>query len=551
MIDIIVNNQKYSFKSLSTYYDVANFFQKDFENDILMVYANGATKELRKQCNNNDIIEFIFYNSPVGREAYIRTGIFILFAAIYEVIEDKNGKYPVLNFTQSDSFYVSPKDNYVYTDSDLIKITEKYKELVSKKIKIEKFQTQTAKAIDFLKKHRVLDKALLFKYRSFSTTNYYQLNNYKDYYYDHLLYDTSYIKYYNIERYKDGIIISFPSIDDIKKPIDFKSIDKIFEIQNESIKWTTNLRVNTAGMLNEKIAMNEFNDLVILQEAFQEKKIGEISNLIKDSNKKTIFIAGPTSSGKTTFSHRLSYHLKSLGLNPITISVDNFFIDRKFSPRDENGEYDFESIENVDIKFLNTVIKDLLSHKEVELPVFNFVTGEREFHNDIKKMNENDILIFEGIHSLNDKMSYEIDSKDKFNIYISALTQISIDEHNRIPTSDYRLLRRIVRDNRTRGFDAKNTIKMWDKVQKGEKMNIFPYQENANVVFNSSLIYELPILKTYAEPLLFNIDKDTIEYETAKRLLKILSFFLSAREEAIPRYSVIREFIGGSILNVG
>ncbi len=549
MYIIYINDEKFELENQITYYEIVNMFKEKYENDILLVNVNGQTKELNALCKNNDRISFIFYDNPLGREAYIRTALFILFKSIFDVIDNEFGKQAILRFTQNDAYFISA-NNYEYTDLDIENIKKRVNELISKKIKIEKIVTSTNFAIKYSKNKNLNDIEFLFKYRLYSNIKYYKLENYVNYYYDHLLYDTSYIKYYNILKYKSGIIISFPDIINIKIPISFKPINRVFETQIESLNWTTRLNTNTVGFLNEKIAKNEFNDLIIMQESFQEKKIGEIANKVFDSKKKIIFIAGPTSSGKTTFSHRLSYHIKTLGLNPITLSVDNFFIDRQFSPRDENGDYDFESLENVDLKYFNDFLIKLLNGEKLLLPKFNFITGKREFKNEYTKLNPNDILIIEGIHSLNNKMSYAINNDDKFNIYISALTQIAIDNHNRISTSDFRLIRRIVRDNRERGFNAQDTIRLWDKVQNGEMQNIFPYQENANVIFNSSLVYELSILKIYVEPLLFNIDRDSVEFITAKRLLKILSFFLAGTENAIPKYSIIREFIGNSILNI-
>ena len=549
MYIIYINDEKFELENLITYYEIVNMFKEKYENDILLVNVNGQTKELNALCKNNDRISFIFYDNPLGREAYIRTALFILFKSVFDVIDNEFGKQAILRFTQNDAYFISA-NNYEYTDLDIENIKKRVNELISKKIKIEKIVTSTNFAIKYSKNKNLNDIEFLFKYRLYSNIKYYKLENYVNYYYDHLLYDTSYIKYYNILKYKSGIIISFPDINNIKIPISFKPINRVFETQIESLNWTTRLNTNTVGFLNEKIAKNEFNDLIIMQESFQEKKIGEIANKVFDSKKKIIFIAGPTSSGKTTFSHRLSYHIKALGLNPITLSVDNFFIDRQFSPRDENGDYDFESLENVDLKYFNDFLIKLLNGEKLLLPKFNFITGKREFKNEYTKLNQNDILIIEGIHSLNNKMSYAINNDEKFNIYISALTQIAIDNHNRISTSDFRLIRRIVRDNRERGFNAQDTIRLWDKVQNGEMQNIFPYQENANVIFNSSLVYELSILKIYVEPLLFNIDRDSVEFITAKRLLKILSFFLAGTENAIPKYSIIREFIGNSILNI-
>lgn len=549
-INIRVDNKNLVLDEPITFYELAKKYQDKYDDDILLVYVNHNVFELHNKCKSGDNISFLFYKDIEGYEAYARTGLYILYKAIVDVMSEADD-YPVLRFTQNHGFYVDSHIGYVYTYDDVEKIKKRYQEIVDSKIQIKKYTMSTPSAMQFAKVMNFHSRELILKYRLKGTTNYYMLDNLYDYFYDQLLYDTGYIKLYNIEKYKDGIIITFPNIKDSSKPVEFNPIDKMFDVQYEGLKWSESLKVNTVGLLNEKIATGEFDDLIIMQESYQAAKIANIANEIVDSKKKLVFIAGPSSSGKTTFSHRLSYSMKALGLNPHPISVDNFFVDREFSPRDENGDYDYEKLECVDIEFFNDTMLKLLSGDLVEMPRYNFINGKREFKGDYKQLHSDDILIVEGIHCLNPKMSYKLDHSDKFNIYISALTQICIDEHNRIPTTDARLLRRIVRDNRTRGCSAIDTIKMWPNVRKGEEEYIFPYQNNADVMFNSALVYEMPILKTYVEPLLFNIDRDTPEFHIAERLLKFLSFMLGGLERTVPKYSILREFIGGSILDVG
>ena len=305
------------------------------------------------------------------------------------------------------------------------------------------------------------------------------------------------------------------------------------------------------GDLNDKITREGIQDILLIQEAMQEARISEIaSQIAKAGNKKIVMIAGPSSSGKTTFSHRLSIQLSAHGMKPHPIAVDNYFVDREKTPRDENGKFDFECLEAIDVERFNKDMLALLDGKRVELPVFNFKTGLREYRGDFLQLAQDDILVIEGIHGLNDKLSYALPKESKFKIYISALTQLNIDEHNRIPTTDGRLIRRIVRDARTRGSSAKDTIAMWPSVRRGEERNIFPYQEEADAMFNSALIYELACLKVYAEPLLFGIDKNEPEYVEAKRLLKFFDYFVPVPSEAVPYNSILREFIGGSCFNV-
>jgi len=312
------------------------------------------------------------------------------------------------------------------------------------------------------------------------------------------------------------------------------------------------MNVDTVGALNDVIAHGGINDLILVQEAFQEKKIAEIAAKIKASpDKKFIMIAGPSSSGKTTFSHRLSIQLMTYGLKPHPIAVDNYFVNRDDTPLDENGNPNFECLEAIDVEQFNKDMTSLLRGEKVELPEFNFKSGKREYKGNYKQLGKDDILVIEGIHCLNDKLSYSLPKSSKFKIYISALTALNVDEHNRIATTDGRIIRRMVRDARTRGTKAAETIAMWSSVRKGENENIFPYQEEADVMFNSALIYELAVLKQYVEPILFGIDRESKEYIEAKRLLKFLDYFVGVNSEEVPKNSILREFIGGSCFNVG
>jgi uridine kinase len=311
------------------------------------------------------------------------------------------------------------------------------------------------------------------------------------------------------------------------------------------------MEVDNVGALNDLISQGKFNDLVLVQEALQEKKISEIAEAIKKAkDKKFIMIAGPSSSGKTTFSHRLSIQLKAHGLKPYPIAVDNYFVNRDKTPKDEYGNLNFESLHAIDLEQFNKDMTDLMNGKSVDLPVYNFITGKREYKGNYLNIGKDGILVIEGIHGLNDELSYCLPRESKYKIYISALTQLNIDEHNRIPTTDGRLIRRMVRDARTRGASAQTTISMWPSVRRGEEENIFPFQEEADIMFNSALIYELAVLKQYAEPILFGVDRDSVEYLEAKRLLKFLDYFIGAPSDAVPKNSILKEFIGGSCFKV-
>ena len=331
----------------------------------------------------------------------------------------------------------------------------------------------------------------------------------------------------------------------------FAPEEKIFRVQKESKEWGEKMDISCVGELNDRITREGIRSILLVQEALQEARISSIAEQIKAAgNKKFVMIAGPSSSGKTTFSHRLSIQLMAHGMKPHPIAVDNYFVNRDKTPLDEFGEKNYECLEAIDVEKFNKDMLALLRGEKVELPVFNFKTGLREYRGDFLQLGKDDVLVIEGIHGLNDKLSYALPIENKFKIYISALTQLSIDEHNRIPTTDGRLIRRIVRDARTRGISAKETIARWPSVRRGEEENIFPFQEQADVMFNSALVYELACLKLYAEPLLFSIGKKEPEYVEAKRLLKFFDYFVAVPSEEVPHNSILREFVGGSCFDV-
>ena len=547
---VIVNETIYEYKDNTTYYEISKDFQKEYKNDILLVKTNGIVRELREVAQSNDIIEFLTYNDDVGYDAYIKITLLLFFKAINKIFASKHNVVSSLKFTQNKGYYISPNDNSTYSQNDIDEILAQVKDYIDRKLVVNKLTVSTNNALNLLNKYDTMDKELLIKFSLDSSQQLYELSGYYGLSRGTYLYDTSYIKKYKVTPYGHGLFISFPNKHDFNTFRDFKVLPKVFKKQIDSIQWLVDLKINSAGYLNEKIAKNQLDSVIILQEERHQQKIGEIADLINKSNKKLVFIAGPSSSGKTTFSYRLAYYLQNLGFNAHQLSVDNFFVDREYTKRDENGEYNFEHIDCVDIATLNNNLRQLLKGESVELPKYDFILGKRYYDKDFLQLKEHDILIIEGIHCLNDKLTSEIDASDKFKICISPFTQISIDYENRIPTSDLRLIRRIVRDNTTRGFSAIDTIKMWPKVRKGEEDNIFPFQESADVLFNSSLSYELSILKMYAEPLLFDIDKRSKEYPVAHRLLNYLKYFLVGNEYAIPKYSLIKEFTNDSVFKV-
>ena len=377
------------------------------------------------------------------------------------------------------------------------------------------------------------------------------MNEFEDYYYGYMVPSAGYLKYFKLYLFDEGFVIQMPveEAPDIVPP--FEPQNKLFQVLKESTKWGDMQGIETVGALNDKITKSDVREVVLVQEAMQEKKIAEIASEIAGRPEiKFVLIAGPSSSGKTTFSHRLSIQLRANGLVPHPIAVDNYFVEREDNPKDAAGNYDFECLEAVDVDLFNRQLRELTEGKEVIIPNFNFVTGHKEYANKPKKLGENDVLVIEGIHCLNPKLTEQLADENKYKIYISGLTQLNIDEHNRIPTTDGRLIRRIVRDARTRGSSARRTISMWPSVRRGEERNIFPFQEEADVMFNSALIYELAVLKPYVEALLFGIEKDCVEYIEAKRLLKFLDYFVGIGSEYVPTNSLLREFIGGGCFNV-
>jgi uridine kinase len=422
--------------------------------------------------------------------------------------------------------------------------------IVEQNLPIKKHSVKTEEAERLFREKGMHDKERLFHYRRCSRVNLYNLDGVDDYFYGYMAASTGQLKYFDFVCYEEGFVILFPGSNSTKiEP--FVSSDKLFRTLHESRKWSRMLDVGTIGALNDAIAAGRGQDLILLQEALMEERIGNLAAQIADrKNLKFVMIAGPSSSGKTSFANRLSIQLIAKGLKPHPLSLDDYYVDREYCPKNPDGSYDFECLEALDIQQFNEDMVSLLNGETVSLPAFNFKTGKREYRGHRLSLSDDDILVIEGIHGLNDKLSYMLPAESKFKIYISALTQLNIDEHNPHPTTDGRLIRRIVRDARTRGTDAQSTIAMWPSVRRGEEKYIFPFQESADVMFNSALVYELAVLKVYAEPLLFQIPRDSAEYLEAKRLLKFLDYFLPLPTEGISNNSLIREFVGGSCFHV-
>lgn len=552
MYEVTIEGKKVSVAQGTTLNELAEYYDGDDKDDIILAFVDGKLSELGNIIEKDCKIEFLTITSDSGYKTYTRGMIFLLVKSVFDVIGRDNIERFVVKFSLGTGYYCEYKGKTELTQDILNNIDEKMRALVKQDIPFGKKSVETDYAIDLFRKYGMYDKEKLFNYRRVSKANIYNLGNFEDYYYGYMPFSTKILGDFRLFLFDEGLILQIPSR---KKPHvleDYKPEIKLFNTLKESSNWGRMMGVDTVGALNDVIAKGEINDLMLVQEAFQEKKTAEIAQMIaSDPTKKFVMIAGPSSSGKTTFSHRLSIQLMTHGLKPHPIAVDNYFKNREDTPLDEDGNYNFETLDAIDVELFNKDMRDLLNGKRVEIPTFNFKIGKREYKGDYQQLGHDDILVIEGIHCLNDKLSYSLPKESKFKIYISALTQINIDEHNRIPTTDGRLIRRIVRDNRTRGTKAKDTIAMWPSVRRGEDENIFPYQGEADVMFNSALLYEMAVLKQYVEPVLFGIDKNCKEYTEAKRLLKFLDYFVGVSSDEIPKNSILREFVGGSCFNVG
>ena len=547
----------------TSYADIAKTVQNEYDAPIILAKIGQKLVELNKKAHSaakmfgseTEIQKLSFYTTKDrdGHRAYERGAVMMFLRAATHIL-GKKLKGIKLEYAIGDALYFSIALNDDINGPDAKQIA-RIKALMTRYVqndeKFLKSKVPTQDALAIFKHHGMKDKERLFHYRRTSTTNLYRFGNYYDYYYGYMPPSAGYVNIFDLKKAEGGVLLVLPHHTDPCKPGNPDVPQKLFATMRSSNIWGEHIGIPTVAALNDAISRGEGRDIILSSEAYQEHIIGEIAKRIKNENRRIVMIAGPSSSGKTSFSHRLSIQLNNVGLRAHPIACDNYYIDREHTPKDENGEYDFECLEALNIELFNKQMTSLLKGDRVELPTFNFRLGKPEYNGNYLKMNEGDVLVIEGIHGLNDKLSYSINPDDKFKIYISAVTALNVDEHNRIPTTDSREIRRMVRDSRTRGFTALETISRWQSVRHGEEKHIFPFQEQADVMFNSSSIYELAVLKTFAEPLLFAIPTDVPEYPEAKRLLKFLEYFLGLSCEDVPRNSLVREFIGGSIFPVG
>ncbi len=551
MPKIIINGKEKSYEKGTTFEEIAKDYQKDYEDRIAAVIFNGKIRELMKTVKKDGELSFITVSDNIGHKTMRRTGLMILIKSVLDVTGGSRNNVTIkAEFTIGNGLYCTIRGINV-TKELVKKISDRYAEIIDEALPITKKVYPMDEALEIFRKQGMMDKVRLLKYRRSSEINIYKLDGFYDYFYGYMLPNTSYIEKFKVQKYHDGILLTLPTRQNTKKLIVSEPREKLFNTMMLSSDWGSMMGIENVGDLNNMICSGRINDMILVQEALQERRIGEIAmDIFRRLDVKFVMIAGPSSSGKTSFANRLSIQLRSNGMVPHPISLDNYFVNREDTPLNEDGSYNFECLEALDVEQFNEDMTRLLKGERVEMPEFNFVSGKREMNGNYLQLGKNDVLVIEGIHGLNEAMSYSLPAESKYKIYISCLTTLSIDDHNRIATTDGRLLRRIVRDARTRGASAQKTISMWPSVRAGEEANIFPFQEDADAMFNSAQIYELAVIKQYAEPLLFSIGKDEPEYYEAKRLLKFLDYFVSVDNSMLPRNSICREFVGGSCFKV-
>lgn len=517
---------------------------KNNYKDIILCEQKGDYFELGDIVLEQGNINFINASSEIGWKVYSRTLQFIFIKVVLDIFKD--AKIVIEHSISKGTFGEIIKKDPLCNE-DIIKIKDGMKDIISRDITINKHEVLIERAIEIFEDYGMMDKVNLLKQVDFKTVSLYELEGRYDYFYGPMAYSTGIIKAFDLIKYNHGFVLRNPNEEDIYVLPEFKEQKRLAEVFYETEKWLNILNIGEVGSLNEKINSKEMQELILTSEALHEKKIAKIAdNICKRQGVKVALIAGPSSSGKTTFSLRLGIQLRVNGLIPVKLSLDDYFVDRENTPKDENGDYDFESIYSVDLKLFNENLKALLKGEEVEIPSYNFKTGHREWIGNKMKLPKNGVIIIEGIHGLNPLLTNEIPEDKKYKIYISALTQLNLDNHNRIATTDVRKIRRIVRDYLSRGYGAEETLKMWKSIKKGERQNIFIYQNEADDMFNSTLVYELSVLKPYALKELEKIKPSSPVYYEAVRLKSFLYFFQEIEFKFVLENSILREFIGGS-----
>ncbi|MGM9614302.1 MAG: nucleoside kinase [Oscillospiraceae bacterium] len=547
-----IRNKTAVYPDGTTYETIARDYQSGFDSDILLVRRNGKLRELPSPLDRDCTLEFLTAKDRPGYQTYERSVILLFLKAFYDIVGSERIERVCVDHSASHALFIRTQGDFT-PDADLLaQVEARMHELVAAALPIRKRVMDVDDVIELFRERRMPEKADLFRYRASSQVSTYDLDGFVDYFYGYMLPNTRYIQCFALSPAgENGLFLHLPAQENPAVLGDFTPSQKVFRAQCEVTMRFEHLGIPSVSALNGWIANDKATEMILAQEALMEKQIGDIAQQIAaQPDVRFVMIAGPSSSGKTTFSHRLSTQLRACGLIPHPIATDNYFVDRDKTPVDENGNHDFECLEAMDVDGFNRDMLNLLHGETVEMPQYNFKKGVREYNGSFLTLGENDILVIEGIHCLNDRFTYALPPDNKFKIYISCLTTLNIDDHNRIPTTDARLLRRIERDARTRGYSASATIGMWPSVRRGEERHIFPYQDSADVVFNSALIYETSLLRPYIEPLLYGIERDDPAYTEARRLIKFLGYFLPIPADVVPLSSIAREFIGGSCYNV-
>ena len=534
-----------------TFGELSKEFQGEFPSAILVAKQGNTLKELAYEIKDSGDITFMDLTTEEGMRVYHRGVSFLLVKAARDILGEE--AHVVIEHSLRGNFYCEIRAPKIDMTAELLaKLEEKMKEYAAADLPIRKKTFRKDRAIDVAKKQGMRDKAELFRFRRASNINLYELDGFYDYFYGYMPSSTGVLSLFGLVAHENGFLLRFPDPENPTELLPLQLPEKISGVFMEQMRWSQLMGVSNVAELNNAIVQGRYGELVRINEALHEKRVAEIADQIyhKMDTVKVVLIAGPSSSGKTSFMNRLCIQLRAMGVKPHKVSLDDYFVNREDTPVDENGKKNFENIDALDLKQLNEDLKNIIAGKKVELPFYNFVTGKREYNGNFVQLGEGELLVMEGIHGLNDRLTAEIPAIHKFKIFISAITQLNIDDHNRISTSDSRLIRRMVRDHQFRGRDARTTISTWHEVTQGEEDNIFPFQENADAVFNSATLYELSVLKQYAEPQLFAIDPSMPEYMTAKRLIKFLGYFLAQPGLEIPNNSLIKEFVGGSCFKV-
>ena len=551
MITVTVDGDAYTYPQGTSYRTIAADFQDRYPCDILLVNRDGRLCELHKSLDRDCTLQMLTARDKPGIQTYERSAVLLLLKAFYDTVGRESVERISVEYSLSSALFLLAKGSFTLDQSLLERVEERMRELSAAKLPIEKRSISTDDAMELFRGAGLIHKADLLSFRINSRVNVYSLDGFVDYFYGYMVPDTGYIRCFGLELFENGFVLRLPTQRDPNQLGDFCPSRKVFLELYQSTQRSQALGAANVAELNTAIARGDAMPLILANEALMEKKIGDIAyEIAARKDVRFVMIAGPSSSGKTTFSHRLSTQLRAHGLRPYPIATDNYFVNRDRTPRDENGNYDFEGLGAMDVEQFNEDMVRLLNGETVELPTYNFKKGAREYNGNFLTLGEGDVLVIEGIHCLNDQFTHALPKESKYKIYISCLTTLNIDDHNRIPTTDARLLRRIERDARTRGYSAQATIKMWPSVRRGEENNIFPFQDSADMVFNSALLYETSLLKPYVQPLLFGVPRDSEEYIEAKRLLKFLNYFLPIPADNIPKTSLMREFIGGGCYHV-